>query len=72
MPFGLTNALASFQNMIDYVLQQFLGIFVVVYLDNILIFSQTLEEHQEYVKKVLLALQIAKLLVNPIMSYFHV
>ena len=39
MPFGLTNALASFQRLINNVLRNFLDIFVVVYLNNILVFS---------------------------------
>ena len=71
MPFGLTNAPASFQTMINHVLREYLDLFVVVYLDDILIFSQTLEEHKEHVHKVLQALQNAKLLVEPEKSDFH-
>jgi reverse transcriptase-like protein/integrase-like protein/chromodomain-containing protein/aspartyl protease len=71
MPFGLTNAPATFQRMINNVLREYLDIFVVVYLDDILIFSENLEEHKEHVHKVLQALQNAKLLVEPEKSKFH-
>ena len=71
MPFGLTNAPASFQTMINTVLQEYLDLFVVVYLDDILIFSNTLEEHKEHVHLVLQTLQNAKLLVEPEKSDFH-
>ncbi|KAK6218056.1 reverse transcriptase domain protein [Colletotrichum tabaci] len=71
MPFGLTNAPASFQTMINHVLREYLDVFVVVYLDDILIFSPTLEIHKEHVHKVLQKLQEAKLLVEPEKSVFH-
>jgi hypothetical protein len=72
MPFGLTNAPATFQRMINNVLRQYLDIFVVCYLDDILIFSDNEEEHKEHVHKVLQALQDANLLVEPEKSHFHV
>lgn len=71
MPFGLTNAPASFQTMINNVLQDYLDVFVIVYLDDILIFSKTIEEHREHVHQVLRKLQEAKLLVEPDKSEFH-
>ncbi|KAI7759627.1 hypothetical protein LZL87_014268 [Fusarium oxysporum] len=52
MPFGLTNAPATFQRMINSVLRQYLDIFVVYYLDDILIFLNSEEEHKEHVYKV--------------------
>ena len=57
--------------MINNVLREYLDIFVVVYLDDILIFSKDLEEHRGHVHKVLQALQSAKLLVEPEKSKFH-
>lgn len=43
MPFGLTNAPVTFQRMINQVLWEYLDIFLIVYLDDILIFSDDLE-----------------------------
>ena len=43
--FGLTNALATFQAYINNVLRKYLNVFVVVYLNNILVYSKTYEEH---------------------------
>ncbi|KAJ3455127.1 hypothetical protein MRS44_013727 [Fusarium solani] len=71
MPFGLTNAPAAFQRMINNVLQEHLDIFVVCYLDDILIFSETEEEHTEHIHKVLRTLQDANLLVELEKSKFH-
>ncbi|TQV90158.1 pol protein [Cordyceps javanica] len=53
MPFGLTNAPATFQTMIDTILRKQIGVFVVVYLDDILIYSNTLEEHKQHIHEVL-------------------
>uniref|UniRef100_A0A8H7TPE3 Reverse transcriptase domain-containing protein n=1 Tax=Bionectria ochroleuca TaxID=29856 RepID=A0A8H7TPE3_BIOOC len=50
----------------------YLDIFVVVYLDDILIFSDDLEMHKEHVHKVLKKLEDVKLLVEPEKSYFHI
>jgi len=72
MPFGLTNAPATFQRMINHVLREHLDDFVVAYLDDILIYSDMLEEHVQHVHKVLKLLQDADLLVEPAKSVFHV
>lgn len=53
MPFGLTNAQAVFQASINDVLRDFLNSFAFVYLDVILIFSRSLEEHQTHIQQVL-------------------
>jgi len=54
MPFGLVNAPATFQRMMIKILREFLDQGVVVYLDDILIYSKTHAEHITMVKKVLL------------------
>jgi len=71
MPFGLTNAPASFQRMINEQLHEYLDVFVVAYLDDILIFSKTETEHIEHVRKVLSKLQKARLLLKPEKCEFH-
>src|SRR4029077_4580766 len=53
MPFGLTNAPASFPHFINDALRPFLDLFVSAYLDDILIFSETLKEHKRHVRQVL-------------------
>eukprot|EP00253_Pinus_taeda_P008469 PITA_08469 len=53
MPFGLINALATFLRLMDDILQPFMNSFVIIYLDDILIFSQCWEEHLHYIRQVL-------------------
>ncbi|XP_073465040.1 uncharacterized protein [Aquarana catesbeiana] len=58
MPFGLCNAPATFQYFINDVFRDYLDLFVIVYLDDILIFSSSLESHRRHVKCVLARLRL--------------
>jgi hypothetical protein len=51
--FGLTNALAYFMNMMNKVFMDVLGKCAVVFIDNILVFSKTAEDHEEHLRIVL-------------------
>ncbi len=53
MSFELTNALTTCQKIINDTLRQYLNRFVIAYLDNIIIYSNILKEHVNYVFKIL-------------------
>jgi hypothetical protein len=57
MSFGLTNALATFQALMNDVLQDFIRVFVLVFFDDILIFSDSWSSHLQHVRMVLKHLQ---------------
>ena len=61
MPFGLTNAPATFQTLINKILSPYLYKNVIVYLDDIVVFSKTLEEHKKHLEQVFLLLGEYKL-----------
>ncbi|GBG70698.1 hypothetical protein CBR_g7997 [Chara braunii] len=64
MPFGLCNAPGTFQHAINRIFHDYLDKFVIVYLDDILIFSKTVEEHVAHLDKVLGLLRQDKFKIN--------
>jgi len=65
MPFGLTNAPPTFQDMMNHILSNILDMGVLAYLDDILVYAKTEEEHDRLVKEVLERLQHNGLAVSP-------
>ena len=51
MPFGLTNAPSAFMRLTNEVLVEFIGNFVTMYLDEIIMFSRSKEEHLKHLDK---------------------
>ncbi|XP_060756607.1 uncharacterized protein LOC132867653 [Neoarius graeffei] len=72
MPFGLTNAPAVFQALINDVLRDMINLYVFVYLDDILIFSKTVQEHRHHVRQVLQRLLQNNLFAKAQKCEFHV
>ena len=71
MPFGLSNAPSAFQRFMNNIFSDVLDVFVVIYLDDILIYSDNMNDHKKHVKKVLKRLQENRLYVSPTKCVFH-
>jgi thymidylate kinase len=61
VPFGLTNAPATFMRIMNEVLQQYVGQFIFVFLDDIIVYSRTFEEHLHHLQMLFQALRTANL-----------
>jgi len=53
MPFGLSNTPLVFQHFINDIFSNLLDVFIVIYLDDILIYSDNMDDHKKHVKEVL-------------------
>ncbi|GJZ06361.1 putative reverse transcriptase domain-containing protein [Tanacetum coccineum] len=64
MPFGLTNAPAVFMDLMNRIFHEYLDKFVIVFIDDILVYSKSEEEHEQHLRIVLEILRQKKLYAN--------
>ncbi|QRW21939.1 Retrotransposable element Tf2 protein [Rhizoctonia solani] len=72
MPFGLTNAPVAFQHFMNDLFRDLINITVVIYLDNILIFSENPEDHPGHIREVLVQLMKNQLFCKLSKCHFHI
>lgn len=70
MPFGLKNAPSIFQRCVDDILRPYIGKFAYVYIDDVLIFSNSPEEHIEHIETIINALHSANMKISSEKSHF--
>lgn len=70
MPFGLKNAPSIFQRCVDDILREYIGKFAYVYIDDVLIYSSTVEEHMEHIRIIINALHNANMKISDEKSNF--
>ena len=64
MPMGLSEAPGTFMRLMHFVLHPYIGVFVVVYFDDILVFSKSMKEHLKHVRTVLQTFRKERLYAN--------
>jgi hypothetical protein len=64
MPFGLSNAPSTFMRLMNHVFKPFIGLFVMLYFDDILVYNKSQQDHMEHLYKVFQTLRKQKLYVN--------
>jgi hypothetical protein len=68
MPFGLNNSSSTFQRLMNWVLKDYLGIFVAVYIDDVIIYTKgAIEQHLDHLRLVLRTLRKASLKIMPLL-----
>ena len=70
MEFGLCNAPATFTRLMTHVLNPFIHLFVIVFLDDICIYSKSTEEHLNNFRKVLIALRENKIFIKIVKCFW--
>src|ERR1700720_1123452 len=71
MPFGLTNAPAAFQHFMNDIFTDMVNVCVIIYLDNILVYSDNIDLHRTHVHKVLRRLRESGLYAGAHKCSFH-